>query len=245
MHQRIRDYKCNECGYCFFTKSKLQRHEKAVHVNVRDHRCDECGKGFHTNHYLKYHIKHVHGQEKNYVCKVCEKDFATKEGLKYHVKSAHLKIKDYVCTECDYAASRRSDFAVHMVKVHKMDEQLFKRSKPKVHKNPNAPVVTEKTKAWTNGKKSRSKRYLKEHFTAANEKSKKCPECDLGFSNTRLLARHALDVHQKVLRVNKNPRIAQHESTTKLIKDKLCHFCPYSTAYQHNLKKHMNALNVE
>lgn len=64
-----------------------------------------------------------------------------------------------VLTECDYAASQRCDFVVHMVKAHKMDEQQFKCDKPKVHNNPNAPVVSEKIKAWIKGK-SHNKRYL-------------------------------------------------------------------------------------
>ena len=72
-----------------------------------------------------------------------------------------------------------------------------------------------------------------------------CSECNLVFSGTRVLSRHALDAHRKVLKIKKNPRISQQQRKTKLAKDKLCYFCPYSTAYEFNLRNHMNAMHLK
>ena len=87
----------------------------------------------------------------------------------------------------------------------------------------------------------RSRRVKKEKVTL------KCSDCDFTFvgEGSRKLSQHALNVHQKILNINPNPKKAQKQrSGCGRAKDYLCESCPYSTAYKFNLTKHVNALHT-
>ena len=88
----------------------------------------------------------------------------------------------------------------------------------------------------------RTRRVKKEKVTL------KCSDCDFTFvgEGSRKLSQHALNVHQKVLNINPNPKKAQKQrSGCGRAKDYLCESCPYSTAYKFNLTKHVNALHTK
>ncbi|PIO29590.1 hypothetical protein AB205_0098670, partial [Aquarana catesbeiana] len=90
-------FSCTECGKCFHSKSKLNRH-KRNHAAKKPHSCPECGKCFFFKSQLNVHIR-SHTGEKLYSCPECGKFFSEKSGLSKHQRS-HTGEKPCSCAEC-------------------------------------------------------------------------------------------------------------------------------------------------
>ncbi len=112
-------YKCEQCeDKCFTTKSKLQRHIKAVHLKIKDHHCGDCEWSFSSNAELQQHIKAVHDKIKDHHCDDCDASFSTNSQLQTHIKAVHDKIKDNHCTDCKASFSTNGKLQVHIKAVH-------------------------------------------------------------------------------------------------------------------------------
>ena len=51
---------CEECGYPFKRREKLEVHKKRSHLNIRDFKCEHCPMAFFYKHQRDSHVKRVH-----------------------------------------------------------------------------------------------------------------------------------------------------------------------------------------
>ena len=204
-------------------------------------KCRDCTFVSESAKELVHHTQSVH----NWVpalpkpmrkCSKCDFICETYRMLWKHNKIAHIKTSNaehVKCSECNFFCTKKRILSRHVTRAH-----------PELEPEGMVTCLECNYNCY-------STPGLKRHVTAAHRKTRvkyekvNCSDCNLVCNGMRLLSRHALDVHQKVLNFNKNPRVAQQQRKTKLVKDKLCHFCPYSTAYEFNLKKHINAKHMK
>jgi len=67
-------YKCDECGKCFVSNSKLTLHRQN-HSGEKPFECTVCSKRFTTSGHLVRHSR-IHSGEKPYKCHECHKTFS-------------------------------------------------------------------------------------------------------------------------------------------------------------------------
>ena len=193
-----------------------------------------------VNHCRSVHLREPALPKPKRKCSKCTFTCETFRMLWKHKQMAHVKpcnnAEKVKCPECNFFCSRKRNLYTHFIHSHPELEPIYK------------------VKCLECNYECSSRLGLQRHVTVAHTKNRrkyeksmkvKCSECPLVCKGKRILSRHALDVHQKVLKINKNPRVAQKHRNTNLVKDKLCHFCPYSTAYESGLKKHLNAQHIK
>merc|ERR1712150_268450 len=56
-----RSSQCNQCSYVATAKSSLTRHVMTVHNKVKNFECENCGQEFGLKHRLKNHKRIKHG----------------------------------------------------------------------------------------------------------------------------------------------------------------------------------------
>jgi KRAB domain-containing zinc finger protein len=173
-------YRCEQCEDKFFnSKSKLERHIKAVHDKIKDHHCSECEMSFSQPEKLERHIKSVHDKIKDHHCPNCEYSCSNNGDLQQHIKRIHLKIKDHHCPDCEASFSANGDLQQHIKQVH---------TKIRDHHCQDC-----KASFSTNGK-------LREHIKQVHTKIRDhhCQDCKASFSTNGKLQRHINAVHLNI-----------------------------------------------
>ena len=129
VHDKIKDYKCDNCSYECSQKSSLNMHIMDVHM--KDFKCDQCDYATGRKYYLSVHIRKHHSNETpksrdnpNHKCDQCGKTFCNKQKLQYHVKCIHDKIRDYKCDFCNHASTSKYNLGVHVRGVHSNKENF-------------------------------------------------------------------------------------------------------------------------
>ena len=85
-------FKCEKCPFGSMAKSKMRQHISDVHDKIRDYVCEECGHAFSQKSSLKTHKQCVHTVgEKKFKCDQCPYKSHVKQLLNMHVKKKHLK----------------------------------------------------------------------------------------------------------------------------------------------------------
>ena len=64
-------------------------HEFTVHEKLRNFKCVQCGAAFSQKTHLRIHIQNVHEKVKHFVCHLCGKGFADKSRLQNDVYTRH------------------------------------------------------------------------------------------------------------------------------------------------------------
>ena len=89
---------CPQCAKPIVGTHGLKLHIKAVHEKRKDFMCNECGRCFSQLISLQTHVKHVHfGVERAFPCKHCEKVFTSPRGRHLHVEKAHKTMQCQTC----------------------------------------------------------------------------------------------------------------------------------------------------
>nr|CAD7603798.1 unnamed protein product [Timema genevievae] len=193
-----KQYKCEECGKGFVTRSKLNRHGFR-HTGQKPHKCDVCGKYFGDVGNLRQHLV-IHSGIKPYKCEVCEEPEAARRcpqrttllrecGLFYFVQSQRCTqgegydLQDE--SESSPPHSPLSDGGASTVDgnhtVLSGDESIANIMEPKIE-------ILEKCEDC--GKLFKTKENLATHRLVHN-KQYNCNECGKSFLFTNSLADHA------------------------------------------------------
>lgn len=141
-------YHCDMCNMKFTTRSSAASHKRVVHDKIKGYVCDLCGYACGTNGELRQH-RAIHSDDKPYVCRQCSKPFKTYSNLKTHIDTheetsyecyicrrvlnsrrtlrKHLLVHEdkcrHVCSYCNKAFKRRQTLKVHMY-THTGDKPL-------------------------------------------------------------------------------------------------------------------------
>lgn len=120
-NEKLKKFKCDECGKAFIRNYTLQCH-KLIHTGVKEHKCTECGKEFTLLKHLQRH-QLVHTGEKPYKCHLCGRAFSQQGSLQAHSRT-HTGVKPYSCKICGRAFALQSPLLSHM-RTHSK-EKTFK-----------------------------------------------------------------------------------------------------------------------
>ncbi|CAH0766701.1 unnamed protein product [Diatraea saccharalis] len=141
-------YHCDVCELKFTTRSSAASHKRVVHDKIKSYVCDLCGYACGTNGELRQH-RAIHSDDKPFVCKTCSKPFKTHSNLKTHMDThedtsyqcyvcnrvlnsrrtlrKHLLVHEekcrHVCSFCHKAFKRRQTLKVHLY-THTGDKPL-------------------------------------------------------------------------------------------------------------------------
>lgn len=141
-------YRCDICNMKFTTRSSAASHKRVVHDKIKGYVCDLCGYACGTNGELRQH-RAIHSDDKPFVCRKCSKSFKTYSNLKTHLDThedtsyecyicrrvlnsrrtlrKHLLVHEdkcrHVCSYCNKAFKRRQTLKVHMY-THTGDKPL-------------------------------------------------------------------------------------------------------------------------
>lgn len=108
---RIRPFKCHECGKSFRYPSLLEIH-KRIHSKEKPYQCKVCGKSFSLSSYLQQHLI-IHTNKRPYKCPDCGKDFALLHNMKSHQK-LHQE-KPFRCNHCPKGYSDETQLQRHIL----------------------------------------------------------------------------------------------------------------------------------
>ena len=120
VHEKIRDYICENCGMEFSSKATLDLHS-VVHTSIRAYKCDLCSKTYKQSCHLSTHKKTVHEGRKDHRCTHCGKAFGRSEALKLHTRTVHEGIKKWKCNLCNNAYGQSHELKKHLVGFHKKE----------------------------------------------------------------------------------------------------------------------------
>lgn len=84
-HTRERLYKCKECPKVFASSANLAIHTNCVHKRIKNHKCQFCGYAFSRMLTCKLHER-THTGEKPHACGICGKTFAQSTARNTHEK---------------------------------------------------------------------------------------------------------------------------------------------------------------
>ncbi|XP_041975635.1 zinc finger protein 718-like [Aricia agestis] len=119
VHDKIKSYVCDLCGYACGTGGELRQH-RAIHSDDKPFVCNKCSKPFKTYSNLKTHLD-TH-EDTSYTCYVCARVLNSRRTLKKHLLVHEDKCR-YVCSYCNKAFKRRQTLKVHMY-THTGDKPL-------------------------------------------------------------------------------------------------------------------------
>lgn len=91
---------CPHCDKTICGKNGLRVHIKTVHEKRRDFMCNQCGRCFTQLISLQAHVKHIHfGVERSFPCKHCSKIFTNPRSRQLHVEKLHKTLQCIKCNQ--------------------------------------------------------------------------------------------------------------------------------------------------
>ena len=103
---------------CLFTKKGLDKHIKQVHNKMKDYQCEQCSYVCSQKEDIDKHIKQVHSKIKDYQCEQCSYACSIKDDLDKHIRQVHNKLKGYQCEQYSYVCSQKEDLDKHIKQAH-------------------------------------------------------------------------------------------------------------------------------
>ncbi|XP_053567499.1 zinc finger protein 574-like [Bombina bombina] len=107
-------FQCPQCSKTFFSRLRMVRHKRVVHVLERKHKCSMCGKRFKKQVHLRNHVR-THTGERPFQCTDCGKTFGSRANLTRH-NLTHTGEKPYRCEVCGRGFTQSSNLQQHCTK---------------------------------------------------------------------------------------------------------------------------------
>ncbi len=115
IHLNIRNYKCDICDKCFYTKQACEEHRR-IHTGERPFSCEICGKTFVAGNALISH-KRFHNDFYPHSCHMCPKKFKVRRSLINHIRT-HTGERPFKCDICSKTFNNSSQFSYHKKVTH-------------------------------------------------------------------------------------------------------------------------------
>ncbi|XP_053620872.1 zinc finger protein 626-like [Plodia interpunctella] len=119
VHEKIKSYVCDQCGYACGTNGELHQH-RAIHSDDKPFVCKKCYKSFKTHSNLSTHMDTHEGT--SYTCGVCSRVLNSRRTLRKHLL-VHEERCRHICDYCNKAFKRRQTLKVHLY-THTGDKPL-------------------------------------------------------------------------------------------------------------------------
>ncbi|KAF5301133.1 hypothetical protein FQR65_LT08963 [Abscondita terminalis] len=125
VHNKIKPFLCNYCGYKGASKSALKMHIRQ-HTGEKPFSCDSCTYTTADHNSLRRH-KLRHTGHKPYKCEHCDYACIQSSTYKVHLRTKHPGLeKDYlfICAECQFKTVNQDMYLSHLFLVHRQKVQL-------------------------------------------------------------------------------------------------------------------------
>lgn len=119
VHEKIRPFLCNFCGYSASCNSSLKMHMR-VHTGEKPYSCEQCNYKTSDHNSLRRH-KMTHSGEKPYKCPYCSYACIQSNTYKAHLKLKHFGKEDgllYSCDYCSFKTIRKEILSTHLNDHH-------------------------------------------------------------------------------------------------------------------------------
>ncbi|KAF4521573.1 hypothetical protein B566_EDAN001293 [Ephemera danica] len=171
VHEKIRPFLCNYCGYSASSRSTLKMHMRQ-HTGEKPFACSECEYRTADHNSLRRH-RMRHSGQKQYQCPHCAYACIQSSTYKTHLRNKHPGLDDgllFCCPHCPFRTIKKENQVAHLAEhqtgssasssltqtstTASIDEVSAKRSKRNVQSNTGKPKskndVTPKNKAAEN-----------------------------------------------------------------------------------------------
>ncbi|XP_044742777.1 uncharacterized protein LOC123305197 isoform X2 [Chrysoperla carnea] len=137
-------FTCDTCGFAFVSRTKLQAHQKTIHVYTT-YSCTQCEYKNFTRVGLKNHVRIHHKNSSGtsgsqFPCNECNLSFHTANRLREHVQKTHQTGRNFHCPLCDWSFNHNENlkkhFEFHVEKGHticKVCQQPFECANDKLN----------------------------------------------------------------------------------------------------------------
>ncbi|KAK4884952.1 hypothetical protein RN001_001223 [Aquatica leii] len=125
VHNKIKPFLCNYCGYKGASKSALKMHIRQ-HTGEKPFSCDFCEYTTADHNSLRRH-KLRHTGHKPYKCEHCDYACIQSSTYKVHLRTKHPGLeKDYlfICQECQFKTVNQDMYLSHLFLVHRQKVQV-------------------------------------------------------------------------------------------------------------------------
>ena len=117
--EKKRNFFCKHCSKTFTRREHLAIHVKVLHDKIKDFSCNNCGNLFTDKYAMKKHER-THTRENNgrFCCKVCSKRFSRRQYMVGHINAVHERASSLYCELCDKYFTRKITLSYHQEKTH-------------------------------------------------------------------------------------------------------------------------------
>ena len=126
VHEKIKDYGCEDCGYTTGQRSQLRKHKKTILCKKRgnkmkaEFKCEACPfETFYKAQMERHTREQICTKPKEYLfCDLCQFKSVSNAALTKHKEAVHEKIRKYICQECGFASTTEAYLKTHTKNVH-------------------------------------------------------------------------------------------------------------------------------